>query len=344
MENDTSDGILDGIKPVFNSDGSFISGVTILAAVAFAVTLFSVYLMVCISRIKGNASNNQIKPILHLAIIDTTVGVALICRAIFAVFHQAKQRYETCAVWCYIFVALQSVSFYHILDSCIHRFRVIKNISKPVPIKQGYSHGVKSLAIWIAVILVTLPPFVVWMRPGEILMSCRIDFMFITSNKGPAVYLLIVLCSPWLVTNILYISIIQQMSCHSRNKILPQPTSDTTRNSDRSTRPAASTQQDTAMNTRNAVRNIALNREKNIVRTIGILLLVFNISILSYIVILFESLISNDFIVPWYVFTLALTNNLLNPFVYAFSITILRQEMKNTFLVKMWKYFRSRLM
>ena len=174
-------------------------------------------------------------------------------------------------------------------------------------------------------------------------MSCRIDFMFKASNVGPAVYLLIMLCSPWLVTNILYISIIQQMSCHSRNKILPQPTSDTTRNSDRSTHSVVSTHQDTAMDTRNTVRNIALNREKNIVRTIGILLLVFNISILSYIVILLESLISNDFIVPGYAFTLALTNNLLNPFAYAFSITNLRHEMKNN-LVKMWKYFRSRLM
>ena len=343
MENKTSEEIDDSIKPVFESNGSFISAVAFLAVGAFGVTLFSVYLMVCILRIKGNKSNNQIKPILHLTIIDTTVGVALVCRGIFAVFGQAKQTYETCAVWSYIFVTLQSTSYYHILATCIYRWRVIRSIGKPVAVKQGCSHGVKSLAIWIAVILVAIPPYVVWMRPGEILMSCRIDF--IINTKGPAIYLLTLFCTPWLVTNILYFSIIKYMSCQSSNRILPLFTSDTTKNTDGSSVPVVHTQQDTimAMTTRNTVRDIALNREKSIVRTIGILLVVFNISILSYIVILLETLISSNFTVPAYVFILGLLNNLLNPFVYAFSVSNLRHEMKNN-LVMMWTSIRRRLL
>ena len=343
MENNTSEEIDDSIKPVFESNGSFISALVFLPVGAFGVTLFSVYLIVCISRIKGNKSNNQIKPILHLTIIDTTFGVALICRGIFAVFSQAKQTYETCAVWSYILVTIQSVSYYHILATCIYRCRVIRSIGRPVPVKQGCSHGIKSLAIWIAVSLVAIPPYVVWMRPGELLMSCRIDF--IINTKGPAIYQLILFCTPWLVTNILYFSIIKHMSCHSSNKILPLPTSDTTRNSDGSSAPVAHSQQDTimAMTTRNTVRNIALNREKSIVRTIGILLVAFNISILSYIVILLETLISSNFTVPAYVFILGLLNNLLNPFVYAFSVSNLRHEMKNN-LVTMWTSIRRRLL
>ena len=137
------------------------------------------------------------------------------------------------------------------------------------------------------------------------------------------------------------------MSCQSSNRILPLSTSDTTKDTNGASVPAnvAHTQQDTimAMTTRNTVRNIALNREKSIVRTIGILLVVFNISILSYIVILLETLISSDFTVPAYVFILGLLNNLLNPFVYAFSVSNLRHEMKNN-LVMMWTSIRRRLL
>ena len=94
------------------------------------------------------------------------------------------------------------------------------------------------------------------------------------------------------------------------------------------------------MSNGSAVRNIALNREKSIIRTISILLVVFNISILSYICILLNIIVSSDFKVPGYVFTLTLSNNLLNPFVYAFSVPHLRHEMK-TNLVTMWTYCRS---
>ena len=93
MENKTSEEIDDSIKPVFESNGSFFSALAFLAVGAFGVTLFSVYLMVCISRIKGNKNNNQIKPILHLTIIDTTVGVALVFRGIKQNKHTRRVLY-----------------------------------------------------------------------------------------------------------------------------------------------------------------------------------------------------------------------------------------------------------
>ena len=221
---------------------------------------------------------------------------------------------------------------------------MIRHSINLVPMQQRYNHGVKSLAIWIAVILIALPPFVIWMRPGELMMQCRIDFLFNTSNNGPLVYLLILLCTPWLGTNILYIGIVKRMCCHSSNKVLPYHTSDIRMNSltDRSSRRDA-TQQDSAMAARNTVRNIALKREKNITRTISILLVAFNISILSYILIFIGLLLSRDFNVPGFVFVLILLNNLSNPFVYAFSIPTLRHEMKNN-LVTMWTYCRGKCM
>ena len=343
MENDTSDEGDGVIQPVFGSGGSYFSAMTVKAIFAAGSTLFSVYLMVCIFIMKTTTRNSYIKPILNLAIIDTSVGVALIGRAIFEVFKHAEVTYETCAIWSYIFVSLESILCFHILAIGIHRYRLIRNSRNLVSVQQRYSHGVKSLAIWIAVILVALPPFVVWMRPGELMTMCRIDALFNTSNNGPVVYLLILFITPWLVTNILYISIVKQVWCHSSNTIFPDHTSDTTRISDSSSRPVAPTQEDTAMSYGSAVRNIALNREKSIIRTISILLVVFNISILSYICILFNIIVSSDFKVPGYVFTLTLSNNLLNPFVYAFSVPHLRHEMK-TNLVTMWTYCRSKYM
>ena len=340
MENNTSNGTDDDINSVFERDWLSYPA-TVICAVS--VTLFSVYLMTCILRMKVNTSNSYIKAILNLAVIDTTVSVALICRAIFERFRKAEQTYETCAVWSYIFITLQSISYFHILAIGIFRYRMIRHSNKLVPIQRRYSHGVKSLAIWIAVILIALPPFVIWMRPGELMMQCRIDFLFNTSNNGPLVYLLILLSLPWLGTNILYISIVKRMCCHSSNKVLPTHTSDIRMNSltDRSSRRVAATQQDTATAARNTVRNIALKREKNITRTISILLVAFNISILSYILILIGLLLSRDFNVPGFVFALTLLNNLSNPFVYAFSIPTLGHEMKNN-LVTMWTYCRGK--
>ena len=97
MDNETFEWINSGNKPVFESDYSFFSAITFLTIGAVTVVLFSVYLMVCILRIKVNNGNNHIKQILYLTIIDTTVGIACICRAIFAVVCPAKQTFEICA-------------------------------------------------------------------------------------------------------------------------------------------------------------------------------------------------------------------------------------------------------
>ena len=345
MDNETSEWIDRDNKPEFESDYSFFSAITFLTIGAVTVVLFSVYLMVCILRIKVNNGNNHIKQILYLTIIDTTVGIALICRAIFAVVCPAKQTFETCAAWSYIFVALQSISYFHILAICIHRCRVMRKISVPVPTQQQSTHGFKSLVIWIAVIIIALPPYVLWMRPGELLTSCRIDFLFNSSHKGPVIYLLVMFCTPWLITNIIYIGITTQMCCHRNNN-----TSNSSNNTERPGHHAEDVHQ--TMSTGNTVqtkttrstgiRNIALNREKSIIRIIGFLLVVFNTSILSYIFILFRTIMSNDFIVPAFVFIMGLSNNILNPFLYTLSVPTLRNEMKQTF-VALWIYCRSKL-
>ena len=80
MGTNTSDRTYGDIMPVFERNNFATIAATLIA---FGVTLFSVYLMVCIVGMKVNTRNSYIKAILNLAVIDTTVGVALICRMIF---------------------------------------------------------------------------------------------------------------------------------------------------------------------------------------------------------------------------------------------------------------------
>ena len=119
MGTNTSDRTYGDIMPVFERNNFATIAATLIA---FGVTLFSVYLMVCIVGMKVNTRNSYIKAILNLAVIDTTVGVALICRMIFEFLWKAEQTYVNCALWSYIFVTLQSISYFHTLAIGIYRY------------------------------------------------------------------------------------------------------------------------------------------------------------------------------------------------------------------------------
>ena len=325
-------------KPDFESDTSFSGAIAFLTIGCVFTTLFSIYLIICILRIRPRPIAGPIKQILYLTLIDSVFGILLIARTLFAVYTPAEQTYEICAAWSYIFVSTQSVSYAHVLTICIHRYRMVRNLNLPSLTTGRYRHDIESAVIWMTIFLVFLVPFIVWGRPGEILTSCRIDYMFATHEKDPVVYLLFLFCTPWISTNTLYIIITKKLCSRSPisslNKVHPSTSTATDTGVS-----GTQLQQKETLAVRSA-RDVTINRNKQIMRTISILLVLFNISILSYIIILSLTLISKDIIVPAPVYVLGLVNNIGNPFVYASTVSTLRQEMKRL-MITLYKSCRN---
>ena len=169
----------------------------------------------------------------------------------------------------------------------------------------SYNYGRESLLLWIGVLVALVPPYVFWGRHGEILDKCRFENVFGSMDAGAKIYLLVLYTIPWITTNILYLFVLFKVKrslkrVHVINSNTNEPTQ-----TDSSTSQTA-------------------QANKKILRTVGFLLLTFNVSIVVSIAIVLGQLFET--VVPHILQSFVLINNICNPFIYMSASSTLKKE------------------
>ena len=159
----------------------------------------------------------------YLVFSDLLCSIILIPRVIFAQLNISRKTYEMCAVINFTVVTTQIISFYQVLSLCIHRYMVIRKVNLP-PGNDKYRYGIESCVIWTVVILLCIPPYYFWGRHGEPLTNCYFVNLFGSSDRQAWLYLLVLLCIPWVLTNAVYVALVFKMRSTGR----VQPTTCTT--------------------------------------------------------------------------------------------------------------------
>ena len=155
------------------------------------------------------------KQLFYLVLSDFFSGICLIPRTIFATLDISLKTYEVCAVLNYIVFTPQVISFYHVLSLCIHRFMQIRTVHLP-SLADKYRYGLESCVIWIASVLVCTPPFFFWGQHDEVLTNCSFISIFGASDKPAMIYILVLLCIPWILINATYVAIVRKMMSSGR--------------------------------------------------------------------------------------------------------------------------------
>lgn len=321
------------------SEKGAISTSIVLGVFCVFAILFNSLLIYCIVVNRKEAWAKQSNQIFYLILSDLVVGLILVPRTIFTLLYLPQKTYQFCAVLNYILVSSQTVSYYHIFAVCFHRYRMVRKMHRPFD-KDAYRYSIESAFIWIIVLVACVPPYVFWGRHGEILRICRLDHLFRPSDNMALIYLLILQFIPWVLTNIIYLTISRKM-CISLNAVHATTNINLSYSNDRiscsngrdrtfvQTICVSATQ---ASSTVTIVPNFSRIRNKKVLRTVGYLLLVFNISILSIMLTFILILSTPGISVPGQFQSLVFVNNICNPFIYAFSYSSLRGKMKRVIL------------
>ena len=296
--------------------------ITFLRILVCCLLVFNSILLHTIISNKDKPWAKQTKQIRYLIVCDIVAAFFL-----WSVLLRFKNIW-LCAITIFLSGSSQVVSSYHMLSVCIHRFRKLRRIDLPSGNNDTYRYGAESLFIWVAVFLLSAPPFLV-SAGNEDLPVCRSDVLFRSEKVITSIYRLILSCLPCFLTNVLYGILLWKMRV--RLNVI-QPTNQVvqfrnTQNANTSESQGQVTIQPTSQN-QTAVTTRKLNKVNKI---IGYLLLVLNISVLAPI-------ISNALILAGYegvsilmIQTLTYVNNIFNPFIYSVSIGPLRKELVSTF-------------
>ena len=281
-----------------------ISGGLILLFFTIMTIIVNGSLLFCILKNKKKQWMKNAHQLVYLILSDFIVGFLLLPRNAAMFIRATGLPFSMCATFSYLLLTTQNVSFYHIMAVCIHRCRIATRIHVPFNM-DSYNYSRESLIIWIGVLLAMVPPYVFWGRHEEILYQCRFEHVFGPLDAGAKIYLLVLYAIPWITTNILYLFVLFKLKrslkrVHAINY-----------NSDKSTQTGCSTSQSTQAN-------------KKILRTVGFLLLTFNVSIVASMVIILGTLFET--IVPHFIQSFIFINNICNPFIYMSASSTLKQE------------------
>ena len=308
----------------------------ILSLVCVFIITSNSLLVYCIQTNRKKTWAKQTRQIFYLIVSDLVAGVFLIPAIVIIVLNASRKAYILCAVVSSTGLSSQVISYYHMLAVCIHRYRMVKKLHLPSR-NDRYRYDVESGVIWATVLLAFLPPYIVWGRKDDALGKCRLDFLFGPSDRPAFIYILVLYCLPWVLTNVMYVVIL----CHLRMRLRAvQPGGTYTvryRNKASSSRspnhepcntaltPISLTIQESA-----PVEVSTYNRARanKVVKAVGYLLLVLNISMLSPVITFSMMLSGNTNSLHGALLSLAYLNNISNPFIYSLSITPLREEMK----------------
>ena len=295
-------------------------GITFLCLLSLFLIAFNSILLHTIISNRDKAWVKQTKHVRYLIICDLVAALNLFWSVL---LRFRNTPYWLCAIKTYLSSSAQVVSYYHMLAVCIHRFRKLRKIDLPRGNNDKYRYGVESLLIWIVVLLLSVPPFVISAR-NEDLPVCHIDVLFRPDIVITSIYRLILSCLPCFLTNVLYAALLWKMKVRINTV---QPTNYEVRfrntqnpNTDEGSEPQSQSNQAVPISSLNKVNKV-----------IGYLLLVLNISVLSPLIANALMLAGYEGVWILWVQTLTYFNNIFSPFIYCLSIGPLRRELVSTF-------------
>ena len=296
----------------------------ILLLSTMMIIIFNGVLLYCILMNKKKQWVRNAQQIVYLILSDFIVGLLFLPRNALIFLRSTGLSYSTCAMYSYMFITTQSVSFYHIMAVCIHRFRMANRIHTPMGMDR-YNYGRESLLIWIGVLVAFVPPYMLWGRHGEIIYKCLLGYIFGPEDTGSKIYMLVLYIIPWITTNTLYIFVLFKVKkslkrVHSVNSTANVSTiANVSTVANVSTNHGSFTSQNPPTSTsQNALAN------KKILRTVGLLLLTFNASLIVSIVIVIGTFYET--VIPRIVQSFVLINNICNPFIYLSASSMLKKE------------------
>ena len=318
--NGTNGNIFSSLSVSRNVEEVGYGGITFLRLLSLFLIVFNSILLRAIISNKDKPWVKQTKHIRYLIICDLIAALNLFWSVL---LRFRNTPYWLCAIKTFLSSSTQLISYYHMLAVCIHRFQKLRKIDLPHGNNDKYRYGTESLFIWIVVLLLSVPPFVISAR-NEDLPVCRTDIVFRPDIVITSIYRLTLSCLPCFWTNVLYGALLWKIRV-GINKI--QPTNYAVRF--RNTQNVANTDESSASVTKQQAVSITSSNKVN--KVIGYLLLVLNISVLSPIIS--NALMLAGYEGVWIVLiqTLTYVNNIFNPFIYSLSIGPLRRELVSTF-------------
>ena len=304
--------------------GKTYSVFSFLSLVCLTVVLSNSMLLHTIISKRKETWARQTKHIRYLIVCDLVVGVNLFLNITLRLFKFSK-KYWVCAVLSSTSLSSQAASYYHMLAVCIHRFRKLRKIELPNG-KDTYRYGAESIFIWIFVLLISAPQFVISGRKYN-LPVCRLNVIIGPSDiMVTLIYVLTLFCLPCFLTNVLFGAVL----CRMRFRL----------NTIQPANQAVQFRSAQYTNTNGAAACITIQppsnqgvitrRSNKVNKVIGYLLLVLNISILSPIISYVMILVGYEGVAIGFVQQLTYINNVFSPFIYSLTIEPLRKELIST--------------
>ena len=149
------------------------------------------------------------KQLFSLVLSDLFASIVMIPQTIFTKLN-VERTYELCAAFNFSVATTQTISCHHILSLCIHRWVQIRRVHLPSN-TDTYRYNLESCVIWISLVLISMPPYYFWGRHGHVMSTCDFMDLFEPSDRPAMIYLLVMLCLPWFLTNAIYVAMVLQM-------------------------------------------------------------------------------------------------------------------------------------
>ena len=351
---------------IFVSESSSRYSFAIILTLCILLICYNSLLIYCIVTNRKQAWAMRAKQVFYLILSELLISIIWVPRLTFEAFLIPRETYEKCSAINFTTVTTQLISYNHVLSLCIHRFMMIRKAHLPSGVDRS-RYGIESLLIWVTVAVTCVPPYVIWGRHEEVLTDCRFLNLFGPSDTAAVVYILVLLCVPWILTNGIYLAMILRMMstariqtsvAHGAAGLRAAGTNGESFNLDNqgtTNQPAApalgdqiTTTQPTVPACANQVTTnepvaqasatqkqpsgpqIYFTRERNkrVIKTVCYLLIAFNISILPLVLVPSMMLNGKQDSLPQQIQPLIFLNNICNPLVYTFSFTHLRDEVK----------------
>ena len=193
----------------FEPDLSKLGTADVVITLCLSSIVINSLLIYCFVAKRNEPWAKKGKQLFYLILSDLIVSLLMIPRLIFE-FTLSLKTYTSCAVSTYTVIATQLVSYGHVLSLCVHRYMLIRNAPSPAQADRKHN-GIHSLAIWVTALLVSLPPFIFSGQHDEILIDCRLWYIFGPTDRDATIYILVSFCVPWILTNLLYAAMIVKL-------------------------------------------------------------------------------------------------------------------------------------
>ena len=228
MQNDTS------VEPWTNSTGPVLESpsmslIILLSTLVLWIIFVNCLVLGCLLFSRHALKNFVNLQILSFSFTDILVGFSSILMIMTYPLTKAFPYFEACAAIFYSFGVSQSATLYHALGICIHRFVTIKRISGSNDINSRGMYKkilMQVLLTWIACIIITAIPFIVFGRFGEPLEECSLHHIFQNKYMAYIIFFNIFFITPQIGMTVIYINMFRFLiRKRKRINIIPVNTS-----------------------------------------------------------------------------------------------------------------------